>query len=87
MTDIQTVLGPVPHDQLGLTLAHEHLFVNSAGMRQHYPWQHLLGPLREMCFALPEANETINFGIPWFRAGKGPFGNFGVEDDRPRIAS
>ena len=38
MVDIQTVLGPVPSDQLGLTYGHEHLFVSSAGLRDYYPW-------------------------------------------------
>lgn len=38
MTDIQTVRGPVPHDQLGVTLAHEHLITASPGLRQTFPW-------------------------------------------------
>ena len=38
MVDIQTALGPVPSDQLGLTYGHEHLFVTSAGLRDYYPW-------------------------------------------------
>ena len=38
MVDVQTVLGPVPSDQLGLTYGHEHLFVTSAGVRENYPW-------------------------------------------------
>ena len=38
MVDVQTVLGPVPSDQLGLTYGHEHLFVTSAGLRDYYPW-------------------------------------------------
>ena len=38
MVDVQTALGPVPSDQLGLTYGHEHLFVTSAGVREFYPW-------------------------------------------------
>lgn len=38
MVDVQTALGPVPGDQLGLTHGHEHLFVSSAGLREFYPW-------------------------------------------------
>jgi predicted DNA-binding protein (MmcQ/YjbR family) len=50
------------------------------------PWLHLLTPLREICLALPEANETINFGHPWFRAGKKVFAIFGLGDDRPGVS-
>lgn len=45
------------------------------------PWLHLLEPLREICLSLPEANETINFGHPWFRAGKKVFAIFTVRED------
>ena len=50
------------------------------------PWEQLLGPLREICLDLPEANETINFGNPWFRAGKKVFAIFGVGDDGPVVS-
>jgi predicted DNA-binding protein (MmcQ/YjbR family) len=50
------------------------------------PWQHVLRPLREFCLALPEANETLNFGHPWFRAGKKVFAIFGVNDDVPGVS-
>ncbi len=50
------------------------------------PWQHLLGPLREICLALPEAHETRNFDSPWFRAGKKVFAIFNVRDDGPAVS-
>ena len=42
------------------------------------PWEELLDELRAICLDLPESSETINFGNPWFRAGKKPFAIFGV---------
>jgi len=50
------------------------------------PWLHLLEPLRALCLSLPEANETINFGSPWFRAGKKVFAIFSADDDGPRVS-
>ena len=50
------------------------------------PWLHVLRPLRAICLSLPEANETINFGTPWFRAGKKVFAIFGVDDDGPAVS-
>ena len=55
MTSVQTALGPVPGEQLGVTLSHEHLFVDSAGLRATYPWlfdgaahvEHAVAELRE----------------------------------------
>lgn len=43
-------------------------------------WQHVLRPLRAVCLWLPEANETVNFGHPWFRAGRRVFAIFEVHD-------
>ncbi|WP_067673603.1 phosphotriesterase family protein [Nocardia miyunensis] len=37
MTDVQTVRGPVPAEQLGNTLMHEHVFVLGEEIRQNYP--------------------------------------------------
>ncbi|MER7012060.1 phosphotriesterase-related protein [Saccharopolyspora sp. NPDC000359] len=37
MAEARTVRGPVPVDQLGATLMHEHVFVLGAEMRQNYP--------------------------------------------------
>ena len=50
------------------------------------PWLHVLEPLRAICLSLPEANETINFGTPWFRAGKKVFAIFGADDDGPAVS-
>lgn len=50
------------------------------------PWAEQLGELREICLDLPESSETINFGNPWFRAGKKPFAIFGVRDGVPGIS-
>ena len=50
------------------------------------PFLHLLTPLREICLALPEANETSNFGHPWFRAGAKVFAIFGVHDGTPGVS-
>ena len=38
MTAVQTATGPVDHDELGVTLGHEHLVVHSPGLPQQYPW-------------------------------------------------
>ncbi|MGF6882134.1 phosphotriesterase-related protein [Nocardia sp. GAS34] len=37
MTNVQTVRGPVPAEQLGNTLMHEHVFVLGEEMRQNFP--------------------------------------------------
>lgn len=49
-------------------------------------WQHYLVPLREICLPLPEANETLNFGSPWFRAGKKVFAIFEAGDGTPSVS-
>jgi phosphotriesterase-related protein len=38
VTKVQTATGPVEHDQLGVTLSHEHLFIHSTGLQHQYPW-------------------------------------------------
>ena len=38
MTIVQTVTGPVDHSELGVTLSHEHLGLESPGLPQQYPW-------------------------------------------------
>lgn len=55
MAEVQTATGPVPAEDLGLTLSHEHLFIHSAGLPQQYPWlydretaiAHVVAELRE----------------------------------------
>ena len=61
MTDIQTVLGPIAQDALGLTLAHEHLFVTSAGVRQAYPW--LFDRDAELAHAVTQLREARAAGV------------------------
>ncbi len=38
MAEIQTVLGPIEADRLGVTLSHEHVFVFMGEDNHHYPW-------------------------------------------------
>ncbi|MFL2526363.1 MAG: hypothetical protein ACJ0Q3_02630 [Candidatus Azotimanducaceae bacterium] len=45
MATVNSVLGPIEHDQLGFTLIHEHVMIAPSGMSRHYP--DLLGPNRE----------------------------------------
>jgi phosphotriesterase-related protein len=47
MTQIQTVLGPIPSEQLGVTLSHEHVYVFMGEDNHHYPWMFDLGATRE----------------------------------------
>jgi phosphotriesterase-related protein len=61
MTDVQTALGPVPGEQLGVTLAHEHLFVGSAGLREVYPW--LFDGDAEVEHAAAELGEAREAGV------------------------
>jgi phosphotriesterase-related protein len=61
MTLIQTVTGPIEHTALGLTLAHEHLFVNSAGIRENYPW--MFDEEAEMAHALHKLEEAKAAGV------------------------
>ena len=61
MTDVQTALGPVAGERLGLTLAHEHLYVGSAGMREAYP--HLFDPETEAAHAAAELAEAREAGV------------------------
>ena len=61
MVDVQTVLGPLPSDQLGLTYGHEHLFVTSAGLREFYPW--LFDTEAELDHVTAELIETREAGV------------------------
>ena len=61
MTEVQTALGPVPGEALGLTLAHEHLYVASAGMREAYP--HLFDTEAETAHAAAELSEAREAGV------------------------
>ena len=61
MADVQTALGPVPGDQLGMTYGHEHLFVTSAGVREFYPW--LFDTAAELDHTTAELIEAREAGI------------------------
>ena len=61
MTLIQTVTGPIEHTALGLTLPHEHLFVNSAGIRESYSW--MFDEEAEMAHALHKLSEAKAAGV------------------------
>lgn len=50
------------------------------------PFRDLLTPLRDICLALPEASETINFGSPWFRAGAKVFAIFSLHGGIPCVS-
>ena len=39
MPTVETVLGPVEADQLGVVLSHEHVFVSMGQDASHYPWR------------------------------------------------
>ena len=58
---MQTVLGAVPGDQLGVTLGHEHLFVESPGLRATYPW--LFDSAAEIEHAVAELREAREAGV------------------------
>src|SRR4051812_45200575 len=38
MPQVETVLGPIDADSLGVTLSHEHVFVVMGEDNHHYPW-------------------------------------------------
>ena len=38
MAQVETVLGPIDADQLGVTLSHEHVYVFMGEDNHHYPW-------------------------------------------------
>ena len=61
MTRVQTVLGPVDGDQLGVTLSHEHIFVVMGEDNKHYPWMFDLQATKER--AIAEVAEAKAGGI------------------------
>jgi phosphotriesterase-related protein len=61
MPDIQTVAGPVPADQLGVTLSHEHVFIASPGLRRAYAW--LTDPQIEVAHVVAELEEAKAGGV------------------------
>lgn len=61
MTEVQTATGAVTHDQLGVTLSHEHLFIASPGMRNSYAW--LTDPEMEVAHAVAELEQAKAAGV------------------------
>src|SRR2546423_6642238 len=47
MAQVETVLGPINADQLGVTLSHEHVYVFMGEDNHHYPWLFDLDATRE----------------------------------------
>ena len=61
MPRIETVAGPIDDDQLGLTLAHEHLITSSESVRAQYP--HLYDPADEERRALEQVRNAMEKGV------------------------
>ncbi len=61
MTTVQTVTGPVQDSQLGATLSHEHVFVNSPDLPHQYPW--LYDRETALAHAVTELEEAKAAGI------------------------
>ncbi len=61
MPTIQTVLGPIAADRLGVTLSHEHVFVIMGAENYHYPWLFDLPATREK--AVRELREAKAGGV------------------------
>ena len=47
MSHVQTVLGPVTAERLGVTLSHEHVYVFMGEDNHHYPWMFDLQATRD----------------------------------------
>jgi predicted metal-dependent phosphotriesterase family hydrolase len=66
MSDVQTVRGPIPPDQLGVTQTHEHLWCNQALCRQTDRWRpanpRALMILDELDLAVEELTEVKALG-------------------------
>src|SRR5436190_3017897 len=61
MPQIETVLGPIDADQLGVTLSHEHVYVFMGEDNHHYPWMFDLEETRET--AIRELSEAKAGGV------------------------
>jgi phosphotriesterase-related protein len=61
MAQVETVLGPIDAEQLGLTLSHEHVYVFMGEDNHHYPWMFDLDATRET--AIRELSEAKAGGI------------------------
>ncbi len=61
MSTVQTVTGPIDADQLGLTLAHEHLRGSAENVRAQYP--HLYDDAFELQCAVTEVRNAMAHGV------------------------
>ena len=61
MAQVETVLGPIDADQLGVTLSHEHVYVFMGEDNHHYPWMFDLDATRET--AVRELREAKAGGV------------------------
>jgi phosphotriesterase-related protein len=61
VSQVQTVLGPIPAAQLGVTLSHEHVYVFMGEDNHHYPWLFDLAATRER--AVEEVREAKAGGV------------------------
>jgi len=59
--NVESVLGPIDADQLGVTLSHEHVYVFMGEDNHHYPWMFDLDATRET--AIRELREAKAGGI------------------------
>lgn len=61
MSHVQTVLGPVAAERLGVTLSHEHVYVFMGEDNHHYPWMFDLRATRNR--AIQEVREAKAGGV------------------------
>jgi len=61
VSHVQTVLGPIAPDKLGVTLSHEHVFVFMGEDNHHYPWMFDLNATRAK--AMREVGQAKAGGI------------------------
>jgi phosphotriesterase-related protein len=61
MAQVETVLGPIDANQLGVTLSHEHVYVFMGEDNHHYPWMFDLDATRET--AIRELSEAKSGGV------------------------
>src|SRR5436305_266825 len=61
MATIETVSGPVDEEDLGLTLAHEHIRSTSEGVRANFP--HLYDEQDELDKAVAQFKEVMDRGV------------------------
>ncbi|MGE5596951.1 MAG: phosphotriesterase [Hyphomicrobiales bacterium] len=61
MATVETVLGPIPASDLGVTLSHEHVIVSMGEDARHYPWRYNWEATRAN--AIAELSEAVAGGV------------------------